>query len=86
MSSAPQTLARPAGGSVPGQLALVAGAIVVGLGVGAVARPAETWAGVLTAALFGLTIALGGAIFVAIQAVSGGRWWLPIRAVPLLVA
>ncbi len=86
MSSAPQTLARPAEGSVPGQLAVVAGAIVLGLAVGAVARPAETWAGVLTAALFGLTIALGGAIFVAIQAVSGGRWWLPIRGVPLLVA
>ena len=65
-------------------LCLIAGLVVASAAV--VVTPAEGWAGLLTAAVFGTSLALGGAIFLAIQLVSGARWWLPLRPVPLLLA
>jgi len=49
-------------------------------------QPAEAWPGILTAALFGTTLALGGALFVAIQAAASARWWLPFGSVALTLA
>ena len=49
-------------------------------------QPAQAWPGILTAALFGTTLALGGALFVAIQAAASARWWLPIGTLPLALA
>lgn len=86
MNSATQTLARPLAGDGPRVLAAMAVLATLALAAGVVLQPAETWAGVLSAAVFGITTALGGAVFVAIQALSGARWWLPLRRVPLLVA
>lgn len=51
------------------------------LAAGAILDPPQAFAGLLTAALFGLTLALGAAVFAAIQGVSGARWWTPVRAV-----
>ena len=59
---------------------------MLGIAWGTIAQPAATWSGLLTAAIFGLTLALGGALFLALQVVCGARWWLPIRRVPLLLA
>lgn len=67
----------------------VAAFVLAGAAVTAVAvalQPAEAWAGVLVAGLYGVTLALGGALFVAIQVVSGARWWFPLRGVPLRLA
>jgi hypothetical protein len=49
-------------------------------------QPSDAWHGILTAALFGTTLALGGALFVAIQAAVSARWWLPTGRVPLALA
>jgi hypothetical protein len=58
----------------------------VGTGVAIALQPSEGWAGLLTAGLYGVTLALGGALFLAIQVVSGARWWFPLRGVPLRLA
>jgi len=63
---------------------LVAGVAAAALAV--VLQPTEAWAGVLAAGLYGTTLALGGALFLAIQVVSGARWWFPLRRVPLRLA
>jgi hypothetical protein len=63
----------------------VAGGIVVSA-LSLALQPADAWHGVLTAALFGTTLALGGALFVAIQAAASARWWLPFGSVPLTLA
>lgn len=63
---------------------LVAG--IAGTGIAVALQPAEGWAGLLTAGLYGTTLALGGALFLAIQVVSGARWWFPLRRVPLRFA
>ncbi len=62
---------------------------LVGIGVlayGAITDPQQAFPGLLTAALFGLTVALGGAVFAAIQGVSGARWWAPVRPVASALA
>lgn len=59
---------------------------VAGTGAAVVLQPSEGWAGLLTAGLYGVTLALGGALFLAIQVVSGARWWFPLRSVPLRLA
>ncbi len=61
-----------------GALAVVAAGL---LAAGVVVDPAQAYAGLLTAAIFGLTLALGAAVFAAIQGVSGARWWAPLRGV-----
>jgi hypothetical protein len=69
---------------------LEAGALVIGaagiLVAGAIIDPRQVFSGLLTAALFGVTLALGAAVFAAIQGVSGARWWAPIRTVTAEVA
>ena len=67
------------------QWAAVGGGTAVAL-AGLLLQPAEGWAGILTAALFGITLALGGALFVAIQAAVGARWWLPLHSVASTLA
>jgi len=59
---------------------------VVGAAAAVLVRPAEGWSGLLSAGIFGVTLALGGALFLAIQVVSGGRFWFPFRRVPLRLA
>jgi len=56
--------------------------VVIGVGVAAIALakdPAYGWAGVLVGAVFGITIAIGGALFASINVASGARWWGPVR-------
>ena len=65
-------------------VAVSAGAAVTALCVAL--QPAEAWPGILTAGLFGATLALGGALFIAIQAAVSARWWLPFGRVPLTLA
>jgi len=67
------------------QWAALGGGTAVAL-AGLLLQPAEGWAGILTAALFGITLALGGALFVAIQAAVGARWWLPLHSVASTLA
>lgn len=63
------------------ELALL-GAVGVGiLAYGAFTDRTQTFAGLLVASLFGLSLSLGVAVFVAIQGVSGSRWWRPLRRV-----
>jgi len=57
----------------------IGGALVALIGI--VAEPAQGFGGLLTAAIFGLGIAMGAGIFVAIQGASGARWWAPLRSV-----
>ena len=66
-----------------GALGVVAAGILV---AGVVLDPAQAFAGLLTAAIFGLTLALGAAVFAAIQGVSGARWWAPLRPVTASVS
>jgi len=49
---------------------------------------AEAWAGLLVASLFGLALALGAMLFVAIHVATGARWWWPLTPVlrPMLRA
>lgn len=68
------------------ELAILA---AVGIGVlahGAAADPRQAFPGLLTAALLGLSLALGGGVFAAIQGVSGARWWAPVRPVAAAIA
>lgn len=44
--------------------------------------PAKGYTGILAAGLFGLSIALGAAVFAALNGVAGARWWLPIKQAP----
>lgn len=53
---------------------------------GVLVDPAAGWAGILTAAVYGISLALGGALFVAIKTASGARWWLSFRDAPLDLA
>lgn len=84
MSSAPAVV-RP----FPPSTWLLRALAAAGVAATAVAlgrEPAEAWSGVLTAGLYGTTLALGGALFLAINVVSGARWWFPLRRVPLRLA
>ncbi len=75
--------------AVEPRLSLAWGAVAGGAAVTTLSlalQPAEAWPGILTAALFGTTLALGGALFVAIQAAASARWWLPFGSVPLTLA
>jgi hypothetical protein len=65
-------------------VALLGGAAIAA--ASAIAQPSQGWSGILTAALFGVTLAMGGAVFVAVQAAAGARWWFPVRGIPLLLA
>jgi len=47
--------------------------------------PSTGFAALLTAALFSLSICLGGAIFIATQGAANAVWWYPVRSVPLLL-
>ena len=72
----------------PGAVALwsVVGAALVLLVAGAFAEPPRAFSGLLAAALFGLSLALGAAFFIAIMGVAGARWWLPLRGVASALA
>jgi hypothetical protein len=69
-----------------GEFAVPAAVGICVLAYGAAANPRDAFPGLLTAALFGLTVALGGAVFAAIQGVSGARWWAPVRPVASALA
>lgn len=60
---------------------MLAAAGVVVLAYGAIEDRAQAFTGLLTASLFGIGLSLGVAVFVAIQGVSGARWWAPLRAI-----
>lgn len=76
---------RRLGTRVHDGLLLATAALGVVVIVGVVRAPREAWAGVLSAAIFGISIVLGAATFVAVQGASGGTWWLPIRRVPMSI-
>lgn len=50
------------------------------LAAGVATSPGAALPGMLAAALFGLSISIGAAVFVAVSGVSGARWWLPLRS------
>jgi hypothetical protein len=79
------TAVRPLAPS-SGLLAALVAAGIAGSGIALVLQPVEGWTGLLTAGLYGVTLALGGALFLSIQVVSGARWWFPLRGVPLRLA
>lgn len=72
---------KPAGVVVP---IIVAGSAIAAFAVGT--EPTYGWAGVLVGALFGVTIAIGGALFAAINIASAARWWRPARHVFVAVS
>lgn len=49
-------------------------------------QPTTGFHALLAASLFVLTLSLGGAVFVAVQGVSGARWWAPVRPVASALA
>ncbi len=65
-------------------LAIVLGVLVTAGSI--LAQPNDGWAGVLTAGVFGTSLAIGGAVLLAIQSVSGAKWWLSFRHVSLILA
>jgi hypothetical protein len=65
-------------------VAIAGGVAIAGWAIAV--QPAEGWAGILTAATFGMALALGGGVFLAVQAAAGARWWFPLRGIPLLLA
>lgn len=48
--------------------------------------PAQAFPGLLTASMFGTGLALGAAVFIAIQGTSGARWWAPLSPVSAALA
>jgi len=60
------------------------GAVVLACGFGF--APERSWSNLLVAAFYLLTIALGGAVFVALTYVSGGGWHVAFRRVPEAMA
>ncbi len=42
-------------------------------------EPILGWAGLLVGAVFGLTLAIGGALFASINLATGAKWWKPLR-------
>lgn len=79
------TAVRPLAPS-SGLLTVLVAAGIAGSATAIALQPIEGWTGTLTAGLFGVTLALGGALFLAIQVVSGARFWFPLRGVPLRLA
>lgn len=63
------------------ELALLATAGVAVLAYGAVAQPDQAFSGLLSASIFAVCVALGAAVFAAVQGISGARWWVPVRPV-----
>ena len=62
----------------------IAGALV--LACGAVLAPLRVWSSLLVATFYLLTLALGGALFVALTYVSGGGWHVAFRRIPEAMA
>lgn len=54
-------------------------ALAVLLAAGALFDPAAAYSGMLVAALFGLMLAVGAAIFGALQGAAGAGWWTSLR-------
>jgi hypothetical protein len=63
---------------------VIAGAAV--LAVGVVLAPERVWSNLLVGTFFLLTVALGGAVFVALTYVSGGGWQVAFRRIPEAMA
>jgi hypothetical protein len=49
-------------------------------------EPVLGWAGLLVGAVFGLTIAIGGALFASICLATGAQWWEPIKSTCVSIA
>jgi len=68
---------------LPAQLRPLLGALVaLGVAVDVVAialAPAIGWAGLLVGAVWGISVALGAALLIAVCALTGARWWHPVR-------
>lgn len=76
-------------GSSPARLlagVFVPSAAFAGLLAVAALEPATGFHALLAASLFVLTLSLGGAVFMAIQGISGARWWGPVRPVASALA
>lgn len=83
--SATHTLTTRAGVGNPGLvIAVAAGAAIAAASV--LVQPNDGWAGVLTAGVFGVNLAMGGAVLLAINSVAGARWWLSFRHLSLSLA
>jgi len=48
--------------------------------------PTRAFGGLLTAALFGVSLALGGLVFASIQVASGASWWWGLSEAPMRLA
>jgi hypothetical protein len=57
------------------------GLCAVAVAVGIVFEPARGWPGVLTAAVYGISIAMGVILFATINVAAGARWWHPLRPI-----
>lgn len=82
---------REAGGGLLTPLSRKLAAAVAGLGIatvgaGALLAPAQAWPALLVAAFLFLSIALGGAVFLALHHVSRGAWAQPLKRVPEALA
>ncbi len=65
------------------------GIIILGVALvlaGLAVEPVLGWAGILVGAVFGLTIAIGAALFASINLATGARWWAPVRHTTLSIA
>ncbi len=71
----------------PLPVAAVLAALAAVVAVGCVFDPVHAFSGMLVAALFGILLAAGAAVFAALQGASGAGWWTPLRpAVSALAA
>jgi hypothetical protein len=84
MTAAERWLARH-GTTLIWILTAVAGCALV-LEFGLLDRPQDAWAGLLVAALFGITLSLGGALFLGVTLATAARWSVPLRVVALNLA
>ncbi len=74
---------RPAQRRLQAQL-MIAGGLVLAVGCGI--APTRIWSNLLVGTFFLLTLALGGALFVALTYVSGGGWHVAFRRIPEALA
>ena len=66
----------------PGRLSTTALATAAILAITAIIAPDRAWANLLLAALFLVTLGLGGALFIALTNVCGAGWSVAFRRVP----
>ncbi len=65
---------------------IVMTSLIITCAIGILAEPVSGWAALLVAAIFGIQLAIGTALFAAIHVVANAKWWNPLRPVIIRLA